>query len=137
MTKVERTIIAEELFEECKTILDGKGIAYSGPEDVNDNFKRNAKLLGMSKYQVLSVYMNKHLDSIHNAIKENPYNPVEKTEGMRGRIADAINYLVILEAMLKEDKLWEDYPALKTNPKGLKWNKAKKEWTIQSLKKKP
>lgn len=114
MTKEERNRIADELFYECREILDTKGIAYSGPEDVNDNFKRNAKLLGTSKYQILAIYLNKHLDGIMNAIKANPHNPVEETEGMKGRIIDSINYLTILQAMLKEDEQWEEHPEQKT-----------------------
>jgi len=100
----ERNNIADSIFKECKDILEGKGIAYSGEEDVNNNFKANAKLLGLTKYQILAIYLNKHLDSIMNAIRYRPEYPSEKTEGMRGRIVDAINYLVILQAMMIEDE---------------------------------
>ena len=104
MTIQERNKIVDELLENCKEVLIHKGIAYSGEIDANSNFKRNAKLLGVTKYQVLAVYLNKHLDGIINAIKANPDFPEEKTEGMYGRITDAINYLTILYSLIVEDK---------------------------------
>jgi hypothetical protein len=82
----------------------GKGTAYSGEQDANANFKRNAERLGMTKYQILAVYLNKHMDGINNAIKVSPQFPTENTEGMSGRIADAINYLAILYTLIKEDE---------------------------------
>lgn len=100
----DRNKLIEELFAECLTTLIGKGNAYSGDVDANANFKRNAERLGMTKYQILAVYMNKHMDGINNAIKVNPEFPEEKTEGMRGRILDAINYLAILLTLIKEDE---------------------------------
>jgi len=87
----------------CMALLTGKGKAYSGEEDANSNFKRNATLLGMTKYQVLAIYLNKHLDGINNAIKLNPEFPEDPTEGMKGRIMDAINYLAILHTLIVED----------------------------------
>jgi hypothetical protein len=88
-----------------REILDSKGAAYAGHEDVFNNFKRNAERIGASKYQVLLIYLNKHMDAIINAIKDNPDNPVDKTEGMMGRIDDAKNYLDLLRGMLCEDKI--------------------------------
>lgn len=104
MNLKDRNKIIETLFKECLKTLIGKGTAYSGETDANANFKRNAEKLGMTKYQVLSIYMNKHMDGINNAIKFNPEFPEEKTEGMRGRILDAINYLAILLTLIEEDK---------------------------------
>lgn len=98
--------VINNLLEEATSTAYAKGKAYSGSEDSLDNFKRNAKLLGLTKYQVLSVYLNKHMDSINSAIKASPTLPVDETEGMRGRIIDAVNYLTILWALIQED-LWE------------------------------
>lgn len=84
-------------------ILAAKGHAYSGDADAFANFKRNAESLGLTKYQILLIYMRKHIDAITTAIKDNPNRPVDKSEGMVGRIDDAINYLDLLAGMLKED----------------------------------
>ncbi len=99
-----RNKLISGLLDECLKVLLTKGDAYSGDVDANSNFKRNAQHLGMTKYQVLSVYLNKHLDGINNAIKTNPEYPVETTEGMKGRILDAINYLSILYTLTEEDR---------------------------------
>lgn len=101
----ERQGLAKELFKECLTTLEAKGMAYAGGKDVLNNFKRNGEHLGLTKYQILSVYKNKHVDTINNAIATNPISPQDETESLYGRIIDNINYLVILAAMLKEDNL--------------------------------
>lgn len=111
----ERTKVVGELLNEAIETAYNKGKAYSGSEDSLDNFKRNAKNLGLTKYQVLSVYMNKHIDSINNAIKEHPDFPEDATEGMRGRIIDAINYLTILWSLIQED-LWTREKSLSMSP---------------------
>ena len=85
--------------------LLSKGKAYSGDGDALSNFKRNAERLGLSKYQVWLIYFMKHIDSICNAIKDNPEAPSDQTEGLHGRIVDAENYLDILECLLTEDKI--------------------------------
>lgn len=101
----DRQLLAEDLFNKCLALLKSKGEAYSGNEDALSNFKMNGQRLGLSKYQIWSIYFNKHIDSINNAVKYNPNHPEDKTEGLQGRIIDAINYLVILEALLSEDEL--------------------------------
>lgn len=85
-------------------LLEDKGTAYSGQDDCFANFKRNAEKLGLTKYQIWAVYCGKHLDSIFNAIKSNSTHPVDKSEGLQGRIDDAINYLELLSGMLSEDE---------------------------------
>jgi len=99
----ERAEIANEVFKSCMSILNAKGLAYAGEDNISRNFKRNADALGLTKYQVWGVYAGKHWDSIVNAIKDNPNFPEEKTEGLGNRIIDLINYLVILKALEAED----------------------------------
>ena len=84
-------------------LLDKKGRAYSGDTDAFENFKRNGERLGLSKYQVWLVYFMKHIDSITNAVKNAPNAPVDQSEGLTGRVDDAINYLNLFAGMLKED----------------------------------
>lgn len=103
MTNARRTELAKTLLDEVLTTLSNKGRAYSGDDDANSNFKEVSRLLGMTKYQVWAVYFVKHVQAILNAIHSDPINPVEHTEGMRGRIIDAIAYLTILQSLLLED----------------------------------
>lgn len=104
MTVEERLQVAEQTFSHCVNILKAKGKSYAGDKDTLMNFKRNAEHLGLSKYQILQVYFNKHIDSINNAIKENPNFPEDHSEGMEGRIYDVINYAILLQCMLIEDQ---------------------------------
>lgn len=89
--------------KERTRLLESKGAAYSADGDAFENFKRNAEKLGLTKYQIWAVYCGKHLDSIFNAIKHDANHPVDKSEGLQGRIDDAINYLELLSGMLAED----------------------------------
>lgn len=102
----------QEFYDSCKSraqlrldILEKKGLAYAGDKDAFANFKRNGEKLGLTKYQIWSVYCGKHLDAIFNSIKENPNSPVDKSEGLQGRIDDAVNYLELLAGMLDEEGL--------------------------------
>lgn len=89
---------------ERMNLLELKGKAYAGSDNVFANFERNGERMGLTKYQVWLVYFMKHIDSIVTAIKENPENPVDKSgEPLVGRIDDAVNYLDLLAGMHHAD----------------------------------
>lgn len=94
----------EPLFAECRRLLDTKGADYSGLEDRFLNFKANGTRLGMTKYQIWSVYFAKHIDAIFNSIKDNPASPKTNSEPIETRIQDAICYLALMYGMIEEDK---------------------------------
>lgn len=102
MTLEERQRIAEMRFAKCAKLLMAKGKDYAGDQDALSNFKGVARRLGLSKYQVWGVYFLKHIMSITNSIIANPKNPQVESEPLESRITDAINYLVLFEALLKE-----------------------------------
>jgi hypothetical protein len=83
--------------------LESKGVEYQKLDNVLSNFENNATDLGLTPYQIWSVYFSKHTKSIINAIKKNPDNPEDKSlsEPFEGRIIDAIAYLLLLNAMTK------------------------------------
>ena len=99
-----RAELVKKLLGEAQKIAYDKGKAYSD-EDTLSNFKRNAERWNLTKYQVWGVYFGKHIDCIQNAIKNTPEKPIDKTEGLKNRIIDAINYLCILHCLLEEDNL--------------------------------
>lgn len=105
MTVEKRVQLIDELNKCAREVLLSKGKAYAGEGDSLANFKRNAERLGMSPFQIWAVYFNKHIDSINNAIAQNPDNPIDETEGLRGRIIDAKNYIEILYCLLIEFEL--------------------------------
>lgn len=104
MTIERRLEIANEIFLECLDTLARKGNSYAGNKDTLANFKRNAERLGLTPFQVLSVYWNKHVDSINNAIQQSPDYPVDTTEGLRGRVIDNINYSLLLLCLLEDQE---------------------------------
>ena len=101
----DRLTISKELFNESLKLLYSKGKAYASDSDSLANFKRNAERLSLTKYQIWGVYFNKHIDAINNAIGRSPTRPVDESEGLRGRILDAITCLFILQCLLTEDAL--------------------------------
>jgi len=106
MTINERNELFREFFEnECMATMTAKGGDYAGDSDANQNFKRIAAILGLSKYQVWSVYFNKHVDAVNNSIKRTPERPERQAEGIKESLKDIINYAGILLSMLEEDKL--------------------------------
>lgn len=77
-----------------------KGAEYAGNDNAFANFERLSDQLGLTREQVLMVYLTKHLDGINNWIKTRK----EFSEPIEGRIEDAILYLMLLHAMVKESK---------------------------------
>lgn len=106
MTAADRKKSTEQIFKECFEVMESKGVDYASKEDSLANFKRNAIALGLTKYQIMMVYLNKHLDAINNAVKYHPDSPRTETvsESLRGRIIDAINYMTILVNMKEEEE---------------------------------
>ena len=102
MTLEERQRIAEVRFAKCAKLLFAKGKDYAGDKDALANFKQVASMLGLTPFQVWGVYFLKHVMSVTNSIIANPQNPQVESEPLEERITDAINYLVLFEALLKE-----------------------------------
>lgn len=104
-THEERMAFADTVFARCKEIMDTKGRSYGGDVDATSNFKQIAEQTGQSKYHVLMVYMTKHMIAVNKAINRNPDCPqMVDGEPMSERVADIINYLVLLLLMQREDE---------------------------------
>jgi hypothetical protein len=105
MNRIKFKQINEELIKSVMDIIDNKGVEYQSNEDVLSNFKTNASDLGLTKYQIWSVYFTKHVKSIVSQIKNNPNNPsnLDSVETTKSRIQDSIAYLLFLNAMLEQD----------------------------------
>jgi len=104
MTINNRNKLASARFKKCLEVLMAKGRDYSGEGDCLNNFKQTARDLGMSKYQVWAIFFQKHIHSVLNSIKRSPEKPQVESEPLEERITDIINYAIILEALLDEDK---------------------------------
>ena len=94
----------DKFFANISDMSDVKRIEYTignQDNDVFNNFRSIGDRLGLDPKLVLSVYLFKHMDSIRSYLKHGQ----TFTEDISGRIADAINYLVLLNGLiLSENK---------------------------------
>ncbi len=105
MNNTEFEALTEELFIGCIDTMKAKGPDYaSSPDDSPEerdrlwNFKEVARRTGSNPYKVWAVYFNKHIVSLEKWVREREL----QSEPLEGRIIDAINYLVLFRALLKE-----------------------------------
>ncbi|RME04183.1 MAG: hypothetical protein D6812_04480 [Deltaproteobacteria bacterium] len=90
----------DDFLDQCKATLRKARKEYAREvADVFANFSRVGDWLGESKERVLMVYLLKHLDGILAHIDGHK----AQREGVEGRIMDAINYLLLLGGMLREE----------------------------------
>jgi len=68
-------------------------------EDVFANFNRISNLLDSDRKKILLTYMLKHIDGITAYVKGHK----SQREDVRGRITDAIVYLMLLWGMIEEE----------------------------------
>ena len=93
-------IIQEEILPQVLKTRDAGQKEYAHDvENVFANFERIANALDTSREKVLMVYLLKHIDGISAYSKG--YR--SQRESVRGRITDAIVYLMLLWAMSRED----------------------------------
>lgn len=80
-----------------------KGGEYAGDDDRLENFRRNAKTLGLQPEQVWAVYCAKHWDAIMQFVKDlNTGKERRRLEPLDGRVDDIIVYMLLFKAMLDE-----------------------------------
>jgi len=102
MTNDKFIRFAKEKFDKQLQILGSKGAEYSqGVDDRFLNFKMAGAIQGMSAREALLGQLSKHLASIIDMIKS-PIKPSQMSVWAE-KTGDAINYLVLLEAMVNEE----------------------------------
>ena len=80
-------------------VLDRKAAEYATGKDQLHNFKQAAAMLRCSPAQACLGFLTKHLVSVFDMVETHP-----TVETIDEKIGDAINYLILLEALLKEAK---------------------------------
>jgi hypothetical protein len=98
MNHVALQAYTQNLLRESAEILTGKGREYAGDDDRLSNFKRGAAATGVSPETVCLIYLTKHLDSIMSYVRDGK----EGSEPIQGRIADLLNYTILLGALICE-----------------------------------
>ena len=117
-------ILTNALLNDCRDLLDTKGDDYSTNTDRLSHFKTVSDLCKKSKYDVWLVLFSKHVVAITNYINKRDFEGSAE-EDIHSRIKDAINYLVLLQALISEDKL--DEAVNKIESKFTKKTKTKKK----------
>lgn len=100
MTFEEFDQFSEELIAECFKMRTTKGKEYAHSSvDRFANFKRISERKGVTPEMVASIYLQKHLDGIESFINT---GLIYSEERVRGRIVDAITYLMLIAGILEE-----------------------------------
>ena len=100
MTSDTYTAISTALLAAAQRIEDSKRPGYTrGDADVLKNFKDTAARCGLTPEQAWAVFFLKHIDAITTFMTK-PDLPV--SEAPEGRFCDALNYLKLGWALLKE-----------------------------------
>jgi len=102
MTDQEFMITVDESITKCRKILNSKGKDYSFEDDRFSNFRSAAGLLSSTPEQALYGMLAKHLVAINDFIDNDAMGKVVLKKDWESKIYDAINYLWLLQGMLKE-----------------------------------
>lgn len=94
--------IVEYRLRQCRSILVPKGEEYSRNGDRLWNFKRAGELLGCTPERALLGMWTKHLISIMDIIDDLDLAIIPSDELMNEKFNDAINYVMLLEALIKD-----------------------------------
>lgn len=98
----------EDQIERCRKTLIVKGNEY-GAQDRLHNFKAFAELAGISQEQACSGFLGKHIVSIYDMCRESSNGEEFSLEKWNEKIGDAINYLLILSAIVRQkDESYEN-----------------------------
>ncbi len=106
MTPERFESLQEEFVAHEARILNWKRGEYSPNEDRLQNFREVAALTGLRLSEVALIWLLKHIQSISPAVRNGKYSwtwETERGEGLKQRIADARNYLLLLAACLEEE----------------------------------
>lgn len=110
MNKADQVKIVRGILDDlCTPLFAEKGAEYTQRSvDVNANFKRQAEDWGMHPLQVWGVFTNKHFASLKTYVQDvaDGKDP-STTEPIATRIADMINYLLLLAGLLVDLDLAE------------------------------
>lgn len=98
MTNEEFETVLGERIEKIKKVLSHKASEYATRQDRMHNFNRAARLLGTTPEKALVGMLSKHIVSVLDMVDSEavcPHGLIDE------KIGDTINYLILLEALLK------------------------------------
>ena len=106
--------LRESFLSKEAELLEWKGGEYGSYCDRLLNFKEIANFVGLDGTAICLLYLLKHIQSITSSIKNHKHSDKwfwqdEKGEGLKQRIADARNYLLLLAACIEEEIRKEEH----------------------------
>lgn len=101
MNAIEFNKLLNKRIELTRKVLEEKNAEYANDADKCHNFKRAGKMLGQEPEQALIGMWTKHIISILDIVNTIDTQKVSK-DMLEEKIGDAINYLILLEALIKE-----------------------------------
>ena len=110
MKQSELDLIVNEFIDHSAKLLVSKGTEYAqSTGDRLTNFKEVARFLNKTPEEVALVYLMKHVQSIQNGIEKGDFDwrwqKDDGSEAFKSRFADAINYLLLLAAIIEEARV--------------------------------
>ena len=117
MNVADFNVMLKERIEATERVLASKNKEYASDKDKLHNFKRAGDMLRQVPEQALVGMWTKHiislLDIVDNINKDEELALVQiclggglTKEMLEEKIGDAINYLILLEALIKERYSW-------------------------------
>jgi hypothetical protein len=102
MTNNDFYKLFELVITQSKATLIKKGEEYSIDSDKLINFKDGSRMLNISPEHYLICLMTKHICSIFNIVQKSEQNLIVSEELLWEKFIDAINYLILLLALIKD-----------------------------------
>lgn len=103
--------VLESRIEKTKAILSNKRKEYASGGDRLHNFKRAAAMLGCGPAKALVGMMAKHWISILDVVDDTEKGILPSIPLLEEKLGDACNYIILLEATLKEQIAMAEFKA--------------------------
>lgn len=100
MNSTDLTALMERTFGQVRALNSSKGREYADDDEALRNFYNRADEFGTDPLVVCGIFLGKHLDAIKAYIKTGEV----LSEGIDGRVHDAILYLVLLLGLVEDGR---------------------------------
>lgn len=97
--------VFNDMVEQSRRILIAKGAEYANDGDRLINFKQAAHLEGVKQSTALAGMMAKHTVSIYDMIAQYEAGTEFSQEKWDEKLLDHFNYLILLQAVLTEERM--------------------------------
>lgn len=104
--------VIKEQIKTCEDVLIGKAKEYATDDDRLHNFKNAAGMMSCDPKEALAGMMAKHTISVYDMCRSGKDYPIEL---WNEKITDHINYLLLLKAVVEEEKRYGRYNKITVN----------------------